>query len=245
MSNNNELMARESHEVSQQQKPVNTSPMALMQVAVANGADADQLSKLMDLQERFESREAEKAFNRAMSQFQADCPRITKTKNGHNYKYAPLGDIQAQIKSTAKLCGLSWRWETKAQDAEQVTVSCIITHDDGHSRATDVTMFIDNGNKAQNKAQAIGAAITYGQRYSLIGALGISTADEDVDARLPDQYKKKPPYKSFKDDKEAITNAIKDGRTAASVIDGLEESWEVTERVKQAIIKIEKDNNGE
>ena len=191
MSNETAVIQKESHEIAAQQShQPETSPMALMQVAVSNGADADQLSKLMDLQERFESRQAEKSFNRAMSKFQSECPRITKSKSGHNYKYAPLGDIQAQIKETAKHCGISWRWETKAQDAEKVTVSCIVTHDDGHSRTTDVTMFIDNGNKAQNKAQAIGAAITYGQRYSLIGALGISTADEDVDARLPGEFQK-------------------------------------------------------
>lgn len=240
----NDIIQKENNQVATQEQP-QTSPMRLVEMAISNNADVDKLERLMDMQERWEAKEAEKAFNRAMSEFQAECPRITKSKQGHGYKYATLGDIQAQIKQTARDCGISWRWETKEQTADQLTVKCIITHLDGHHQETESTTFIEQPNKMQSRTQMVGVATTYAQRYSLIGALGITTADEDIDGRLPDEYKKKTPYKSFQDDKEAITNAIKDGRTAESVIAGLEENWELTERVKQAIIKIEKDNNGE
>ena len=37
-----------------------------------------------------------------------------------------------------------------------------------------------------NEAQDQGLILTYGMRYSLIGALGIVTADEDTDAIVPE-----------------------------------------------------------
>ena len=37
---------------------------------------------------------------------------------------------------------------------------------------------------SKNAVQAIGSTVTYLQRYTLIGALGITTADDDMDARI-------------------------------------------------------------
>lgn len=239
---NNEIVQRESHEVAERPQQQN-NPMRLVEMAISQNADVDKLERLMDMQERWEQKEARKAFNEAMSEFQSKCPRIVKSKQGHGYKYATLGDIQAQIRDVAKDCGLSWRWETKETTPDQITVRCIVTHVLGHSQETESMAFIEQPNKMQSRTQMIGVANTYAQRYSLIGALGISTADEDMDARLPEKYQSKPPYKSFRDDKEAIQNAINDGRSAQSIIYGLEESWELTERVKQAIKQLEKDND--
>ena len=215
-----------------------TSPTHLIEMAISQNADVDKLERLMDMQERWERREAEKAFNRAISEFQSICPRIVKSKQGHGYKYATLGDIQAQIKDTARQCGISWRWETKEQTDERLTVNCIVTHVDGHSRSTESTTFIEAGNKMQSRTQMVGVATTYAQRYSLIGALGISTADEDMDGRLPQEYRTKEPYTRFKQDKEAMLNAIKGGRSVDDIIEQLEQNFKVTESVKAAIRKL-------
>lgn len=218
-----------------QTQSASTSPMRLVELAISKNADIDKLERLMQMQERWESREAEKSFNRAMADFQNKCPRIVKRKEGHGYKYATLGDIQAQIKMTANECGISWRWETVSNDGNSLTVRCIVTHIDGHSQSTDSTSFIENPNKMQTRTQMIGVATTYAQRYSLIGALGISTADEDMDARLPGEYQDKPKYTSFNADKEAILNAIKNGSTPDSIIEQLEENFKVSDPIKKAI----------
>jgi hypothetical protein len=39
---------------------------------------------------------------------------------------------------------------------------------------------------SKNPIQARGSAIDYMKRYTLIGALGITTADTDIDGRLPE-----------------------------------------------------------
>ena len=57
-----------------------------------------------------------------------------------------------------------------------VTVTCRLTHADGHSEETTISAPPDNsGNKSP--AQAVASTITLLQRYTLLSLLGIATAD--------------------------------------------------------------------
>lgn len=159
------------------------TPMRLVELAVTKGTDIDQLSKLMDMQERWEAREARKSYLDAFAQFQSIVPTIKKTKQGHNYKYAALGDIAKQIQDSLRECGLSYRFEI--QDAsDQITVNCIVSHRDGHNECTSMTGEADTSG-SKNAIQSRGSTVTYLSRYALIGALGLTTADEDIDGRIP------------------------------------------------------------
>lgn len=158
------------------------NPMQLVSMAVESGADIDKLSKLMDLQERWEAKEAKKSFFDAMANFQRNCPDIYKTKKAHNSLYTPLGDIMAIIRDVLADCGLSIRFE---QDHTQgVKITCIVTHRDGHNEKTSMSAPADTSG-SKNAIQAIASTVTYLQRYTLISALGITTADADMDGRLP------------------------------------------------------------
>jgi hypothetical protein len=229
-----------SNLITQDQRPqvITTSPMALLSTAVHNGANIETLERLMDLQERWQATQAKQAFNRALSEFQANCPRIEKRKQAHNYKYAPLGDIAEQLRSTLHKVGLTYRFEQQHLD-KSIRITCVVTHVDGHAERTSMEMLADTSG-SKNAIQAIGSAVTYGQRYTLIGALGITTADEDIDGRLPDEFKHKDPYINFKADREKIEQSIKGGRPADDVIEQLERTYKVTETVKQAILAMEK-----
>lgn len=156
-------------------------PMDLIEKAITSGSDIANLEKLMGLQSRWEQSQAKKAFNQALTKFQKECPTITKKKEAHNYKYAPLGDIIAQIKDVLFDNGLSTRFEQDHNNG--ITVTCIVSHLDGHSESTTMTALADKTG-SKNDVQAIGSTVTYLQRYTLIGALGITTADADMDARI-------------------------------------------------------------
>lgn len=157
------------------------NPMMLLDAAVNSGADIEKLSKLMDLQERWESNNAKKAFFSAMSKFNANCPTIKKRKKAHNSMYAPLGDIHEQIKDTLNQCGLSFRFEQDHTNGIKVT--CLVSHELGHTeKATMIAPPDTSGSKSA--IQAIASTVTYLQRYTLCSALGITTADEDVDGRV-------------------------------------------------------------
>jgi len=113
-----------------------TTPAALIQAAVAGGADLDKLEKLLDLQLRWEANEAKKAYVLAMAAFQRKPPFIEKdrhvefkAKTGQLVKYdhATLANVTSKINSALSKHGLSAGWET-SQDETGISVTCKITH---------------------------------------------------------------------------------------------------------------------
>jgi hypothetical protein len=163
------------------------TPHDLIALAIDKGLDVASLEKLMELKQRYDADQARKAFFFAFTNFQAQCPDLRKTKevafNQTRYHYAPLADITRQIGKVLKANELSYRWEIK-DDANTLSVTCLVSHIDGHTETTTMTASPDTSG-AKNAIQARGSAIEYLKRYTLIGALGISTADSDIDGRLP------------------------------------------------------------
>lgn len=159
------------------------TPMDLLEKAVGENLDLDKMEKLMTLQERWEERQARKEFLRALTDFQADCPVIEReaaVKFGQTaWNYAPLATIIKTIKGKLKECGLSYRFETKETDGS-IAITCILAHISGHVEKNEMTAKADTSG-SKNQIQAKGSTITYLMRYTLIGSLGLSTADQDVD----------------------------------------------------------------
>lgn len=161
------------------------SPSYLLQLAIENKADIQQLEKLMDLQERWDKGQAKKKFLSAISKFQNDVPEIKKSKQVDfgqgkaKYKFADIADIDKAIKKPMEANGLSKRWEVK-EETGNITVTCIISHMDGHSEITAMTAQKDSS-PGKNEIQMKASTITYLKRYTMTSALGITTADEDVD----------------------------------------------------------------
>lgn len=167
---------------------IEPNPSALLQLAVKQNLDIEKLEKLMQLQERWQAQQARKEFLSEISHFQANCPTLEKTKKVDfanksgfrtKYSYASLGDIVEQIKKPLSDAGLSFRWEIKDID-NKIEVTCIVSHLTGHSERTTMSATKDESG-GKNEIQQRGSSITYLQRYTLIAALGISTADEDTD----------------------------------------------------------------
>lgn len=165
------------------------TPLVLLEQAVAKGVDIAQLEKLMEMQERWEKKEAKKKFFEALSNFQTKVPALKKrktakvnsAKGNFQYKYADLGSIVEEIKHPLQECGLSYRWEFK-DHGELIEATCLISHKDGHTETTSMKAGKDDSG-AKNSIQQRGSTQTYLQRYTLIGALGLATADDDNDAR--------------------------------------------------------------
>lgn len=167
------------------------TPMHMLQLAVQQGADLQKLEKLMELQERWEANQARKAFDAAISAAKAEIKPIVKkrevdfpAKNGGtrtNYKYEDLAAIADAIDPILAKHGLSYRHRSK-QDGKVLTVTCVLSHRDGHFEETSLFAGNDeSGNK--NAIQSIGSAATYLQRYTLKLALGLA-ATKDDDGRI-------------------------------------------------------------
>ena len=158
-------------------KPQN--PLQLL-LAAAQDADTDKLEKLMDLQERWERNEAEKALCAALAEFQANCPTITKERSAHQSKYADLADIVRVIRGPLASAGLSYQFDTQ-EEGEKLECLCTISHKSGAKRTTRFMCPVDPNARAMNAAQKQASANTYAKRYALCNALGIVCADEDDD----------------------------------------------------------------
>jgi hypothetical protein len=169
--------------------------MTLVEQVASNPAfDVNKLSLLLDVKERFDKEEARKAFVAAMAAFKANPPRIRKSKevafNATKYKYAPLDELCEQIVPALSAVGISHRWETKQEavqgtkEGQIITVTCILTHSLGHSEST--TLFgLPDDSGSKNKIQAIGSAVTYLQRYTLLSATGLAAEGQDNDGGGP------------------------------------------------------------
>lgn len=164
------------------------NPAQLLTLAVDKDLDIEKLGKLMQLQKEWSADQARRAFFEAMTNFQSEVPEIRKSKKVSfgetKYDYAPLADITRQIKDKCKEHGLSYRWEI-ADTKEEISVTCLITHLDGHSEQTKMTAPPDTSGK-KSTIQSRGSTIEYLKRYTLIGALGLSTTDSDVDGYSPE-----------------------------------------------------------
>lgn len=162
-------------------------PMRLIELALERG-QVDQLDKLMALQERYEANEARKAFVAAMARFKAE-PIIvakdstvdfTSQKGRTHYKHASLAAVVDAVVSRMGQFGLSHKWDVKQGDG-CVTVSCVITHEFGHSEAVTMSGPRDeSGNK--NLLQQIASSVTYLQRYTLMSLCGLASKEMDDDA---------------------------------------------------------------
>lgn len=168
------------------------TPDKLIAMAIQNGnIDITILERLMDLQDRWIKRIAEEKFRDAMAKLQEEIPEIKKTKKvsylnktggDTTYFYAPLAEIEKTIKPFMGKHGFSkdFTFENFLDENknEKIRVTCEITHVAGHKVQNSMTSSADNSG-GKNRIQQDGSAIEYMKRYTLTGALGLTTADDD------------------------------------------------------------------
>lgn len=188
---------RRDRPVQSLQAPVDMTPPALLSLAVQRGADLQYVEKLMDLAERWEARQAAKAFEAAMSGAKAEIKPIlknqevdfTSARGRTNYMYEDLAQIATQIDPIMAKYGLNYRHRSK-QNGKSLTIICKVSHRDGHFEETELTADNDeSGNK--NSIQGVGSTATFLQRYTLKIALGLS-ASKDTDGRRTEQQNQTP-----------------------------------------------------
>ena len=160
------------------------TPLTMLNMAVAQGADLDKLEKLMALQERWEANEARKAYVSAMNAFKTNPPDVYKNKHvaykDVKYDHALLEDAVDSIGAALSKHGLSFRWDVEQLDGGLVRVSCIVTHAQGHSEKTAMQAGLDSTG-SKNNIQALGSTATYLQRYTLFAATGLAAKGIDDD----------------------------------------------------------------
>jgi hypothetical protein len=146
--------------------------------------------RLLKARREEEDRVAVRAFNAAMSQAKGEISPVLKTRDVDypskreggqrvKYRYESFADVARVVDPVFQRHGLSYRFRV-AQAADQVKVTCIISHADGYSEETaPLESKVDPGSTGMSMVQALGSALTYLQRYSLRAAIGLAAGVDD------------------------------------------------------------------
>lgn len=140
--------------------PVANNPLEILAAAMKRGVNTEQLSKLMDLQERYEKNEARKAYYLALAASTVDIPTVTKDKINLQYDspYSSRENIVNTISPHLSKFGLSHRWDL--DQSAGIAVTCILSHEAGHSESTTMKGPPDSSG-SKNELQQIKSTITY------------------------------------------------------------------------------------
>jgi len=154
--------------------------------ALNPAVDIDKMERLLQMQERVMARNAEQAFNAAMSAAQAALgPVATDAANPQTKsRYASYAALDRAVRPIYTAHGFSLSFNTgESPIAEHLRVICRVAHGAGHSEHYHVDMPADGkgakGGDVMTKTHATGAAMSYGQRYLLKLIFNIAVGDDN------------------------------------------------------------------
>ena len=156
------------------------TPMEMIQSAVSQGADIDKLTKLLDLQERWQKSEAKRAFDEAKAKFSAFAIQVTKDKINKQYdsKYTSLGNLVNIVTPFLAQCELNARWEIDQSNG--IMVTCVLAHKAGHAEKAAMIVPPDTSG-AKNVIQQIKSSITYAKACTFESVCGLASTDANLD----------------------------------------------------------------
>ena len=167
--------------------PQEQAAEALISQAIKEKVPVETMERILAMRRELKAENAKEEYDRAMAEFQANCPIISKNKKVLNkdktttrYSYAPLDDIVKQVRPILKENGFSYTINTKVEP-DWVTAICKITHQFGHSGESEFKVPIDKEGY-MSSPQKFASALTFAKRYAFCNAFGILTGDEDDDA---------------------------------------------------------------
>jgi hypothetical protein len=153
--------------------------------------DLDKMDRLLQMQERLETRAAEAEFNEAMTAAQTEMGRIkTNKENTQTHsRYADYASLDRALRPIYTKHGFALSFNTEeGAPAETVRVVCFVSRG-GYTRTYRVDMPADGkgakGNDVMTKTHATGAAMTYGMRYLLKMVFNVAIGEDDTDGNMP------------------------------------------------------------
>lgn len=102
---------------------------------------------------------------------------VSKSGSSYTYKYADLSDVLEMVRPILSAQGLALAQPVRVErDAAgyRAVVTTVLLHTSGERLSEETAMPC-----GEDRAQAIGSAITYAKRYGACGMLGLATEDDD------------------------------------------------------------------
>lgn len=148
--------------------------------------DVDKLERLTAMIERSQDRARETAFAEALSDAQAEMSPVAADANNPQTRsrYASYMALDRACRPIYARHGFALSFGTEeGAPADMVRVVCHVSHREGHTRRYHIDMPADGkgakGGDVMTKTHAVGAAMSYGQRYLLKLIFNIAVGDDD------------------------------------------------------------------
>ena len=111
---------------------------------------------------------------------QLDKTAVHKNAKGHNYTYADLTEVTNSLTKLLADTGLTYAQVPSTQHSDGgylVTVTTTVYHPKAERLIAHMSIPLDPGSR--NLAHALGSAVTYLRRYSLVTVFGLLPSDDD------------------------------------------------------------------
>lgn len=202
--------------------------------AIRSKVSVDTMERLLAMRKELKQEYAKEQFDRAMADFQAECPTIVKTKEVKTksgmvaYRYAPIESIVQQVSPFLQKHGFSYSTSMELMPSG-VKVAVKVTHKNGHSELSPMEVPLGNKTDIMSASQVVAAAQTFAKRYAFCNAFGILTGDDDNDGAV-DSLKS-----AVKPQQEAVlppTAVVSDKTKIATLVKRLNMTEPISEKIK-------------
>ena len=203
------------------------SALTVIENMVSSGNfDVNVARELIEMQKDIMKQQAIINFNHDFSLMSKKIPVIAHTKKSYSTTYAPLEDIVTVVQPILSEHGFSVSFSTQQNGVESVKIVCILMHKDGHTATTELELPTEAATKGMNKMQAIGAAITYGKRYTLCSILNITTTADDCNNGFAVNAKVESTKRQLTDAR--LEKAIEQIKLGNTTVDSVINSYDLT-----------------
>lgn len=148
----------------------------------------EKVEQMFALYQKVEAGKAQRAYAAALADMQAALPVVVSkgaikgNDDKVRSKYAKWEDICEAIRPHLTAHGFAISFGIDNADAQRVTVTCTLSHREGHSEKTAMSLGIDSSGGKQGP-QGWGSAVSYAKRYTATAMLNIASRGEDDDGQ--------------------------------------------------------------
>ncbi|ARB06766.1 Erf-like ssDNA annealing protein [Acinetobacter phage vB_AbaM_Highwayman] len=208
--------------------------LSLMQQALTTpNMDMSILKDMLAMQKEVMAQQAVIDFNNDFAEMSKEIPVIAHTKKSYSTTYTPLEDIVNIVRPILSKYGFSVSFKNSQVEKGFVEVTCQLRHKAGHMIENNLILPTDAATKGMNGIQAIGAAISYGKRYTLCGVLNIATTADDDNNGFATNAKTEATKKPLTDAR--LEKAIEQVNNGVISIDSITDAYDLT---PEQLIKI-------
>jgi len=164
------------------QVPAVMGGVSLVQMAMQKNYDPAFIEKMMDLQERNDTKVAKQAYHQAMAEFKANLPTVIKDKENKQYSsmYVSESALLNTINPELSKHGLSATYSFPETEGNTLKVTCTITHKAGYGESVTLPGPIDTSG-SKNPLQQVKSTVTYLRKATFEAITGIATSDPIAD----------------------------------------------------------------